>query len=498
MEPTTRQTSCLAKQMDASEKKQIALDIISNKTNISEAANRNKVSRKFIREQKNKGVTAIDDAFAKNAANDDDQKVLFYIPVTKMWLAMMVICLLLYARCSFRGVQKIFRAAFDYDISLGAVHNISNDAIKKATTINATEDLSGVVLGAHDEKFHYNKPILSGTDIRSLYCYLLSSEQNREGDTWAIHLWDLQRKKFDPERIFADDGNGLRAGHKLAIPTIPVDLDNFHVIKDLNDTRRFFRNRLKTAVSYLEAQQHKFDRAKMKGNEHLHIHNLNLAIIDEKHIRSLSTSVDILVDWMQHDVLNMPGHPPAIRKELYNFVLDEFKKLEVIHPHRITDICIMLEDDNYLALSFVDVLDNKFQCIADKYNCSLEVVWDMCALQRCKMGSMNYAIRSLPLEDKLGDGFDDVEDAVLNAMDTTERTSSMAENLHSRISPYLFLRREVGNGFLNLLRFYLNYTPFTRSDNINRVDKTPAEVLTGKSHQNWLEMLGFNRFKRAA
>jgi hypothetical protein len=201
---------------------------------------------------------------------------------------------------------------------------------------------------------------------------------------------------------------------------------------------------------------------------------------------------------MDHDVLNMPGQPPAIRKELYDFIVDEFKKLEKIHPHRIKEVQTMLEDENYLALSFVDVLDKKFKIISEQLNCPLNIVWEMCELQRCNQGSDRYAVRSLPLEDKLGDCFDAIEDAVLNALDTTERTSSMAENLHSRISPYLFLRREIGNGFLNLLRFFLNHTPFERSAHSDREGKTPTEILTGKSHPHWLEMLGFEFFKQSA
>lgn len=218
---------------------------------------------------------------------------------------------------------------------------------------------------------------------------------------------------------------------------------------------------------------------------------------EEQLMRTLSGSLDILVNWMCHDILNMPGQPPKVRKELYDFVVYEMKKLEKIHPHRIKEIRTMLEDENYLALSFVDVLDEKFNIISKQFMCPLSLVWAMCELHRCKIGSDNYAIRSLPLKDKLGDSFDSIEDAVLNALDTTERTSSMAENLHSRISPYLFLRREVGNGFLNILRFFLNHTPLERSGRSYRVKKTPSEILTGKPHPHWLDMLGLKRFTKA-
>ena len=84
------------------------------------------------------------------------------------------------------------------------------------------------------------------------------------------------------------------------------------------------------------------------------------------------------------------------------------------------------------------------------------------------------------------------------AMNHTERTSSMVENLNSRLRPYFFLRKEIGHGYLHLLQFYLNHTPFIRSEHPDRVGKTPAELLTCEKQVHWLELLDFTRFKRAA
>ena len=72
------------------------------------------------------------------------------------------------------------------------------------------------------------------------------------------------------------------------------------------------------------------------------------------------------------------------------------------------------------------------------------------------------------------------------------------ENLNGRLRPYFYLRREIGFGYLDLLRFFLNHTPFLRSAREERQNKTPAEILTDSPHINWLEMLGFTRFKKAA
>lgn len=81
------------------------------------------------------------------------------------------------------------------------------------------------------------------------------------------------------------------------------------------------------------------------------------------------------------------------------------------------------------------------------------------------------------------------------------RIISAADRSLDKISlqtPYFTLRKEIGYGYLDLLRFYLNHVPFMRSENPKRKGKSPAELLTGKPHPHWLEMLGFKRFKRAA
>lgn len=495
MKPTNTLRSHSTKAISHDARKNIALKVICHKKTITDAANDNNVSRKFVHRLKNQALDSIDQSFTQKIKNGDP--VLFNLPVTKTWLQQFSLSLALNCRSSFRGISKVLNDVFDYDISIGTVHNISDAAVQKAKEINSQEDLKQVTLGAHDEIFHRNKPILAGVDIPSLYCYLLSEERHRDSDTWAIHLWDLEKQGLNPERFFADDGDGLRAGHNVVFPQIPCDADHFHIIKKLTDMRRFFQNRLKSAISYHNDMKEKMERAKKNDEPQLLSKKLGLAKQHEVQMQYLSNSINTLVSWMQMDVLNKAGANPFIRRELYDFILDEFKNLSAIHPHRIQDICVALKNQEHFLLAFTHVLDRKFQTIADQYACDLKTVWKICELQRCKIDGDNYAIRSIPLILLLEDKLVDIEDAVIAALNSTERTSSMIENLNSRLRPFFFLRREIGFDYLELLRFYLNHTPFLRSEN-NRANKTPAELLTGKSHSHWLEMLGFERFKRAA
>jgi hypothetical protein len=78
------------------------------------------------------------------------------------------------------------------------------------------------------------------------------------------------------------------------------------------------------------------------------------------------------------------------------------------------------------------------------------------------------------------------------------RASGVVEDVNSRLRDYFFLRKGIGGGYLELLRFFLNHRRFMRSEHAFRVGKSPAEVLGGQEHAHWLEMLGYQRFSQAA
>ena len=88
-------------------------------------------------------------------------------------------------------------------------------------------------------------------------------------------------------------------------------------------------------------------------------------------------------------------------------------------------------------------------------------------------------------------------EAVVEALKETPRASSMVENLNSRLRNYFFLRRNLGEPYLDLLQFFLNHRRFMRSQCEERVGKSPKELMRAEVHPYWLELLGFTRFQRA-
>jgi len=80
----------------------------------------------------------LDQAFApRDDKDNDDDKVLFYLPVTRNRICQFVLASVLISHTYFRGVMETLEAVFDYrDISLGTIHNIVAQAVIDARAIN--------------------------------------------------------------------------------------------------------------------------------------------------------------------------------------------------------------------------------------------------------------------------------------------------------------------------------------------------------------------------
>lgn len=177
-------------------RQQLALAALSG-VPISQIALDNLVSRKFVYRQLDKAHQGIDLAFAPPASPQD---LLFWLPVPRPWLRQLALGLVLICHSSLRGVRELLLDLFDFPISIGTIHNILQLAVHRAQLTNRQQDLSRVRVGAHDEIFQAGKPVLVGADVRSTYCYLLSQEEHRDGDTWGVRLLELADRGFAPRR----------------------------------------------------------------------------------------------------------------------------------------------------------------------------------------------------------------------------------------------------------------------------------------------------------
>jgi hypothetical protein len=300
---------------------------------------------------------------------------------------------------------------------------------------------------------------------------------------------------LNPERVIADGGAGLRAGQALAWPATPCDGDVFHAMLEVGRMASYQENRALGALSDEEAEKRKMGRAKLKGEGNKRSKHLAMAAEKARSAVALADDLAILAAWLRDDILGYAPLDYDARRGLLDFVIEELRAREPIAPHRIAPVRKMLENQGDALLAFSKEIDQRVKTLSMERGipeADLRGLLSLVAKDPDGLPDTSAARRSF------GEPYAEIEASVRVIIDESVRASSVVENLNSRLRCYFFLRRSVGADYLILLRFFLNHRRYMRSERPEREEKSPAEILTGRSHPHWLEMLGFERFRRAA
>jgi hypothetical protein len=493
-QPQLPTNGCPAQMLSPEQRKDLGVQALAGAVPITELAEQAQVSRKFIYQQQAIAAAALDSAFDPGP---DDDKVLFYLPVTKNWLRQFVLGLVLIGHCSFRGILELFRDFFDFHISLGTIHNIVQRAVALARQINDQQDLSGVRIGAHDEIFQHRQPVLVGVDALTSYCYLLSLEAHRDGDTWGVHLLDLHERGLDPDIVVADAGSGLRAGLKVALPAVPCRSDVFHALKEVQDVVTPLENKAYKAIKTCIELEGKIASRQHRGlsTRSLSI-KLAYAVKEQAQAIQLTDEIACLARWLHWDILALGGPCLADRLNLFDFILAELEARAFQAQNLIGPLVTYLKNQRDNLLDFAGQLDREFVALADATQCAPALVRELFIVQTLDLDNPQRWHRDAPLRQILGERYFSLSQALDAVRRRTVRASSIVENLNSRLRDFFFLRQNLGNDYLVLLQFFLNHHRFLRSEHPERVNKSAAELLTGQSHPHWLEQLGYHRFSR--
>jgi hypothetical protein len=495
LQPETTPVFCRAKAMEPKQRQELALQALAGTEPISRLAAEHEVSRKFVYQQRARAGDALHEAFSEEEA--DPERVLFYLPVTKAWLEQAILGLTLICHSSLRGVSEFCRDLLDCPVSVGKVHNVLQGTVAQARSCNRQQDLSKVRIGAHDEIFQSGRPVLVGADVQSTYCYLLSLEEHRDGDTWGLRLLELQDQGFSPQATIGDAGSGWRAGQALAMPAVPCRGDVFHALQLLQPLVTFLENRAYESIATRSHLERKKAKCRRRGQRTQGISlQVTRARQAETQAIALAADVALLADWVRRDILSLAGPDHATRCALYDFVVGELRLREPLCPHRIGPVVRALSNQRDDLLAFAVQLDRDLAALAGQFQLPPATLREAFNTETLDVDQAARWPHEAALRARLGERFFAVRVAVAELAEQTVRASSVIENLNSRLRSYFFLRRHLGPDYLDLLQFFLNHRRFLRSERVERIGKSPAELLTGQPHPHWLEMLGYVRFSR--
>ncbi|MFL5284484.1 MAG: hypothetical protein ACJ8AW_26700 [Rhodopila sp.] len=473
--------------MPETDRRALAIQVLAGSATISDLAAGHGVSRKFVYRETDKARTALENAFLPVEPEND---VLFELAVSQTWLFQLVVALVLICRSSFRGVVEFLRDLLGVSISIGTVHQVLERAAQQAGAINRTQDLSGIRVGLHDEILQGSVPVLAGVDAASAYCYLLTAVDHRDADTWGMHLLDVTEQGLSPDYTIADAGQGLRAGQKAAWGDTPCHGDVFHIQRQCEGLANTLARLAKGATSRRKKLEARIERAGRRGTDDDLVLQLDLARQTETQANWLARDVRTLTGWLSHDVLALAGPALTTRQELFDFLVAELARREPEDAQRIRPVRVALQNQRDTLLAFAGVLDEKLTAIAQTLAVAEPLVREVYMLHRLPSTSTPYWQGWNRLRAKLGGKFHAVFDVANRVMMETPRSSSLVENLNSRLRNYFTLRRHLGGSYLDLLQFFLNHRCFMRSRREERTGKSPRQLMTGHGHPHWLTLLG--------
>jgi hypothetical protein len=281
----------------------------------------------------------------------------------------------------------------------------------------------------------------------------------------------------------------LRAGQEAAWGDTPCHGDVFHIQRQCGGLANTLSRLAQGATSRRKTLQAGTGRAGQRAPDAELATQLALARQTEARTSRLARDIRTLVQWLRHDVLALAGPDLATRRELFDFVVAELAAREPEDPRRIRPVRVALQNQRDDLLAFAGVLDAELAGIARAHAICEPLVREACVLHRLPTSPAYWQGWS-GLRARMGAKFHALFGAVRRAMAGTPRSSSLVENLNSRLRTYFTLRRHLGGSYLDLLRFFLNHRRFLRSRHAERQGKSPRELMTDQGHPHWLTLLG--------
>ncbi len=464
---------------------------------ISSVSSEFNVSRKTVYQTREKGLSALDKL--ASVSNSTPQ-----VSVDEAQIQRAIISLSITGANSIRDVEAILPLIYPgVTRSFGYIQNLQIQAQKNAVSFNAKVNLSPVQSIAIDEVYCKNDPVLAGIDLDSGFLTLLAHEQRRDGETWARVLEAAKSQGMSPSHIVKDGATGMTKGVNTAFPNCQQRDDAFHALyitsKSVFKTeKRAYRLIAKEAA--LEAQLKKLknslsekadiekerqlilEKCKQsiehyefaaRGYRLLHkalrcVHTVHeIGLMHPSAAQSLLTLAAHLLELAQHPDCDSAARYITNRLEGLTLATDAFYQ-EQLH------LCEQYPQDLVALASYFFEYKRGLKKISQP---------NLADVHKNMLAAYHHIYTALPQKQA-----DKLMKEVELLLHKRHRASSAIEGFNALLRPYMYVRKGVSQGFLELFMAWHNL----RTRRSGKHKGTSAyQLLTGKPVNDWLTMLGF-------
>lgn len=486
-------------ELDPSDKRDLLLKTLSCQAHgaITLLANDFSISRKSVYKVRNAALNAINEL----ASEQTEPHNITCVGVDKLQIRRAIVALAITSANSIRAIEEQIPIIYPgCRVSFGYIQGVIVEAQQQAARFNKTVQLANIRTIAVDEMFSQGWAVLAGIDLDSGFLFSLSVEQSRDGDTWARVLLEAAEQGMIPAHVVKDGAKGIAKGVEMAFASIEQRDDAFHAVYLAGKSRLKLERKAYRAIEHEAHAQKKYRKAPS----------------DKK--RSRAKSLDWAKKKCSDAIERYTLAERAVSKIRMAFCSVNFKTGELITVEMaeklFTSSIALLRETSYRdCISVALYLENRIKgltlatskthqsLVALQKNYSQEAISLTCRLieRKRKLKKMSEWKRKQVVKEMAGAYYllrselnesdvDDIIDKVERLLQTRHMASSAIEGFNATLRSYLYVRKGVNQGFLDLFQAWHNLRP----RRWGRHQGTSAyEVLTGNKATDWLTLLGF-------
>jgi hypothetical protein len=414
-----------------------------------------------------------------------------------------MLSLRLEGRCSIQATSTIMNR---FQISPNATGSISQYLTYFGSivpdTLSSNNNETKIVVFLSDEIFSKNTPILVTVDANSSAILRIELAHSRKADKWKHHWQCLEENDIFAAYLVCDEGTGLCAAKKEALPEIIRQSDTYHAIAHvlglwverlekaaygaIETEDQCFKN-LDSARSerVINKRINQFEIAKKTATDAIALYDAfqflysclleQLRVFDangtlrnrEDAEENIKIGLDLIGTLGNNNLTAAANKVRRTLPELFNYfdvAKEVMRKLDQkgIDQNVLCALCLAWQWNKGKIKA--KKASRRQQCIQNEYNC------------------LEFTIGHLQEE------YENVKEQVYEELDQIVQSSALVECINSIIRPYLDnSKNQITQETLNLIMFYHNHRRYIAG---KRKSKTPVEILTGKKQdKDWTELL---------
>jgi hypothetical protein len=215
---------------------------------VTELARRHRISRQHASHLVNTARRTLTDTLQAHPPGRPPRTTV--VAVTPERLEEAVLMLSVDGKASLEGTQACIEALLDRHVAIGRLSAIRQRTAERARRVLTTCSMPGA--GVHllcDELYDHGRPILAAMEDEHLAVLLASREEEADGDTWGVHLLDLQQRGLHLRGLISDQGQGMARGVAESGIVSPREhqWDSFHFDRDVRASLQVWRHEAERA-----------------------------------------------------------------------------------------------------------------------------------------------------------------------------------------------------------------------------------------------------------